>query len=207
MNWEPDHPRIRGEHDKDQHTQAMIMGSSPHTRGARRQAGLGRAVFRIIPAYAGSTNDNVKYVIIAEDHPRIRGEHCCAEMDFAVFQGSSPHTRGARRRSATPRSRIRIIPAYAGSTVSLLVSHLKPSDHPRIRGEHNTTDQSEAFSAGSSPHTRGAPGRPGRRPRRRGIIPAYAGSTLGNPCNTKDRRRDYTSFPLPVTHPSGGGGS
>ena len=40
-----------------------------------------------------------------------------------------------------------------------------------------------------------------------GIIPAYAGSTLGNPCNTKDRRRDYTSFPLPVTHPSGGGGS
>ena len=60
---------------------------------------------------------------------------------------------------------------------------------------------------GSSPHTRGAHLRRPAPGRSQGIIPAYAGSTLGNPCNTKDRRRDYTSFPLPVTHPSGGGGS
>ena len=60
---------------------------------------------------------------------------------------------------------------------------------------------------GSSPHTRGAHLVGGGAAFRGRIIPAYAGSTLGNPCNTKDRRRDYTSFPLPVTHPSGGGGS
>mgnify|MGYP000917092437 CR=1 FL=1 len=60
---------------------------------------------------------------------------------------------------------------------------------------------------GSSPHTRGALSDRGYLICGVRIIPAYAGSTLGNPCNTKDRRRDYTSFPLPVTHPSGGGGS
>ena len=50
-----DHPRIRGEHDKDQHTQSMIMGSSPHTRGAPSQLFDGGRQLGIIPAYAGST--------------------------------------------------------------------------------------------------------------------------------------------------------
>ena len=82
-----------------------------------------------------------------------------------------------------------------------------PMDHPRIRGEHAEAAHAYNHGLGSSPHTRGAqPIKPPLGETMR-IIPAYAGSTLGNPCNTKDRRRDYTSFPLPVTHPSGGGGS
>ena len=51
----PDHPRIRGEHDKDAATQSMIMGSSPHTRGARFGSPEGTRTPGIIPAYAGST--------------------------------------------------------------------------------------------------------------------------------------------------------
>ena len=84
---------------------------------------------------------------------------------------------------------------------------LDEADHPRIRGEHLAHGEIVVGEAGSSPHTRGALDEIGVDDRGGGIIPAYAGSTLGNPCNTKDRRRDYTSFPLPVTHPSGGGGS
>ena len=80
-------------------------------------------------------------------------------------------------------------------------------DHPRIRGEHGDGAVLDPVDEGSSPHTRGAQFFPAFFDGGDGIIPAYAGSTLGNPCNTKDRRRDYTSFPLPVTHPSGGGGS
>ena len=74
---------------------------------------------------------------VASDHPRIRGEH-----------ESEPTQR---------RSRFWIIPAYAGSTNSLVASHtngtgssphtrgaldpgsawvLAAVDHPRIRGEH-----------------------------------------------------------------------
>ena len=175
-----DHPRIRGEHsttlwlyraafriipayagstvepdtyDEDQE------GSSPHTRGApypsasihwphqdhprirgEHHYGLefGNEYVRIIPAYAGSTAS-------PSARPMSR-------------EGSSPHTRGAPN-----------------------AAHGKPSglrDHPRIRGEHSlpyrhptrlsgiipayagstfeTTTPARA-SAGSSPHTRGAP--------------------------------------------------
>ena len=50
------------------------------------------------------------------DHPRIRGEHWVALMDFAVVQGSSPHTRGAQNLTRPYTRSTGIIPAYAGST-------------------------------------------------------------------------------------------
>ena len=91
-----DHPRIRGEHDPSSGMSLQQMGSSPHTRGARRcrhsprrsvsdhprirgehdGAGIVRVGrFRIIPAYAGSTLAAVRRWPSAWDHPRIRGEH------------------------------------------------------------------------------------------------------------------------------------
>ena len=154
-----DHPRIRGEHRDER-------------RPTRRAGG-------IIPAYAGSTSLRTTLVLKlwgssphtrgalprdpgivvgAWDHPRIRGEH---------------PRRGPRERQAR-----RIIPAYAGST-SIMRFSMKSA-------------------TGSSPHTRGAlpdavgrerpcgdhPRIRGEHPRvvaiatdRRGIIPAYAGST------------------------------
>ena len=50
------------------------------------------------------------------DHPRIRGEHEEAMTPEEVMEGSSPHTRGARRKRALPAFPGGIIPAYAGST-------------------------------------------------------------------------------------------
>ena len=156
-------------------------GSSPHTRGAR-----------------GTPWNPARY---GGDHPRIRGEHnrrghpagCAGGIIPAYagstapgmasanwFQGSSPHTRGARTRRSWWSCRI--------------------WDHPRIRGEHyhfpsddstvtgiipayaGSTDGSEAglcHLAGSSPHTRGAQGVQVAHVLARGIIPAYAGSTYG----------------------------
>ena len=165
----------------------ISRGSSPHTRGAHSLMWIAYSPRGIIPAYAGSTAPSARRSSSKEDHPRIRGEHKSAPTGHTPRDGSSPHTRGAHRRRRTPNQNHRIIPAYAGSTTRCLQRNSGRADHPRIRGEH--------FRA----RFRGSGGN--------GIIPAYAGSTLGNPCNTKDRRRDYTSFPLPVTHPSGGGGS
>ena len=51
----------------------------------------------------------------------------------------------------------RIIPAYAGSTSKSSPRTLPVKDHPRIRGEHRALNPGGVFSAGSSPHTRGAP--------------------------------------------------
>jgi len=73
---EPDHPRIRGEHSPAHRRRRRPGGSSPHTRGARPQRPQVIEQARIIPAYAGSTDDSDQYSIDG--------------------LGSSPHTRGAR---------------------------------------------------------------------------------------------------------------
>ena len=163
------------------------LGSSPHTRGAPAPGFSIRPGAGIIPAYAGSTGVLDGRPRRLADHPRIRGEHGSIGQSGALDRGSSPHTRGA--------------------LLDDRICGVVPVDHPRIRGEHGRYHHFSLDRGGSSPHTRGAREASLTTDRRTRIIPAYAGSTLGNPCNTKDRRRDYTSFPLPVTHPSGGGGS
>ena len=152
-----DHPRIRGEHGAGPAVRVGDQGSSPHTRGARLRQARPRRAARIIPAYAGSTGMLLRPAETTADHPRIRGEHPPESETSARKPGSSPHTRGARRR-----------PAWSTGGVT---------DHPRIRGEHVHLQDRHHESVGSSPHTRGAH-RP-MRPQRTGtrIIPAYAGST------------------------------
>ena len=111
------------------------------------------------------------------DHPRIRGEHRSGGRRQTGFLGSSPHTRGAQRRFEWLHTLWGIIPAYAGSTLRSSPRLKLLRDHPRIRGEHVRAMDANGLAHGSSPHTRGA--RMGRvhDPRRRRIIPAYAGST------------------------------
>ena len=71
--------------------------------------------------------------------------------------GSSPHTRGAPHEKLRPARLPRIIPAYAGSTHTMIISSPRGGDHPRIRGEHRGRSSKADIVAGSSPHTRGAP--------------------------------------------------
>ena len=143
------------------------VGSSPHTRGARRGSNRPPRCRRIIPAYAGSTSSGVPTTTRRTDHPRIRGEHGRRRPADVRAGGSSPHTRGALVVfSLDPHFR-RIIPAYAGSTMCPASPPPLLTDHPRIRGEHSRT----------------------RRPdyRRSRIIPAYAGSTRSRSCARRSR--------------------
>ena len=172
-----DHPRIRGEHPPGPATNCPCPGSSPHTRGAPSRAWPPRRPGGIIPAYAGSTLSLGGFPPRCTDHPRIRGEHSTSAEALLMKVGSSPHTRGAPPQRHHRRSEGRIIPAYAGSTVSLLVSHFRPSDHPRIRGEHSHAGTCSYGIGGSSPHTRGARPAPSASAPPLRIIPAYAGST------------------------------
>ena len=111
------------------------------------------------------------------DHPRIRGEHGGRSRPWLLVLGSSPHTRGAQGPPLGRGVRLRIIPAYAGSTGSCGDGTLIYQDHPRIRGEHRTSWTFHASIFGSSPHTRGACQRADGSGCPCGIIPAYAGST------------------------------
>ena len=159
-----DHPRIRGEHDLQKFPVANSGGSSPHTRGALQGSSAGVLSRIIIPAYAGSTRAPPPRGGRRGDHPRIRGEHRPTPTWSKSPYGSSPHTRGAPKKKPKTPAPKRIIPAYAGSTSAGRGKASKWSDHPRIRGEHETIRPSGSHDRGSSPHTRGAPS-PGRRRR------------------------------------------
>ena len=172
-----DHPRIRGEHMPWGDSGGQHPGSSPHTRGAHHYRRHETAARDIIPAYAGSTRSGPLWTGSTWDHPRIRGEHGLTDRSSARGVGSSPHTRGAPARRRAGVRRLRIIPAYAGSTARWTTANCPPGDHPRIRGEHDPTRPRTSCSAGSSPHTRGALLRLLGPDLHGGIIPAYAGST------------------------------
>ena len=155
----------------------LVMGSSPHTRGAPVNRQDRYDITGIIPAYAGSTRHRVRPRVHHRDHPRIRGEHCFASLTLLLLEGSSPHTRGALRPDEPKVPQRGIIPAYAGSTTCTDTRHNCPRDHPRIRGEHPRSTLLRLRWSGSSPHTRGARGKRLGIVERLGIIPAYAGST------------------------------
>ena len=216
-----DHPRIRGEHSNwtvdspgltwiipayagntplSDLKWRMSAGSSPHTRGTRPRAvsrstcprdhprirgehdGAGHAALAvegIIPAYAGNTRGLARFDTL---HP-----------------GSSPHTRGTRRkewcRNEHPRDhpRIRgeheipqidaafawgIIPAYAGNTwFSSLCVNLTPGSSPHTRGTRSWRRSSSRLRR-DHPRIRGEhDARAKRHVVVSGIIPAYAGNT------------------------------
>ena len=173
----PDHPRIRGEHCGRRAGRGPAGGSSPHTRGALCLHRRHRARGRIIPAYAGSTPERGPEQRGPPDHPRIRGEHLLTCRLILELAGSSPHTRGARRRCRHSPHSAGIIPAYAGSTSWERRRRVPAWDHPRIRGEHTPRRSARPPQEGSSPHTRGAPKGAWGGVCRAWIIPAYAGST------------------------------
>ncbi len=97
-----DHPRICGEHLALQGHPRDGRGSSPHMRGALRSQRVSVLAIGIIPAYAGSTWSATRCRRARRDHPRICGEHDHDDDAVVVFEGSSPHMRGAPQRHNRP---------------------------------------------------------------------------------------------------------
>ena len=172
-----DHPRMRGEHRMIPGTSLGEMGSSPHARGALVEELVVVGRHGIIPACAGSTPSCTGASRPRRDHPRMRGEHSARRRCSSRSRGSSPHARGAPAPVDANLGGRGIIPACAGSTHRPRAGNFAPQDHPRMRGEHPQLGQYRKSSAGSSPHARGARRHLRGLSRRRGIIPACAGST------------------------------
>ena len=71
--------------------------------------------YRITPAYAGKSIDEVYNVIGYKDHPRLCGEKYFLGMKSEKFNG--------------------ITPAYAGKRVKSCTGLCRQRDHPRLCGE------------------------------------------------------------------------
>ena len=191
------HPRLRGEHQTSYSETVTLTGSSPLTRGAPVPVTRVPKLFRLIPAYAGSTRPHRSFRLPPWAHPRLRGEHRRWGRSASTATGSSPLTRGARVDSvgvywlggSSPLTRgaplsfwawavwWRLIPAYAGSTLPLQRKRRRHGAHPRLRGEHPLAFMDGERVAGSSPLTRGALNVGTQEEPNWGLIPAYAGST------------------------------
>ena len=181
-----DHPRVCGEHCSLVSAVSIGRGSSPRMRGARGEGGKGARLLGIIPAYAGSTN--LKHLVGLDfgDHPRVCGEHKYKGEFLYKVKGSSPRMRGAPTITEAGFYRAGIIPAYAGSTRSPRLLLSPSGDHPRVCGEHPSSQREIVRHEGSSPRMRGALSAPASGAGESRIIPAYAGSTpapgpLGSP--------------------------
>ena len=112
-------------------------------------------------------------------HPRSRGENQIQVLKAHMGDGSSPLTRGkpAGRRSLPTTGRL--IPAHAGKTAVSTSRCSRPTAHPRSRGENRESGSGKAYTAGSSPLTRGKrPPTPPTDTHPR-LIPAHAGKTRG----------------------------
>ena len=168
---------MRGEHCRACSYDGAHQGSSPHARGAPEISLPKVSNTGIIPACAGSTLSRPTAPQQNRDHPRMRGEHVCAEIVPSRLVGSSPHARGARLKAVDPFSLKGIIPACAGSTRKDERSVSNVRDHPRMRGEHDGKIVDADKLTGSSPHARGARMCRPKAKRRQRIIPACAGST------------------------------
>ena len=119
-----DHPRLRGEHLIVGYAMLVPAGSSPLTRGAHVFPIPSKGLFRIIPAYAGSTRASSLILSSNRNHPRLRGEHLRLVHECPGTPGSSPLTRGALTIVRVQRNCPGIIPAYAGSTAELVAEAL-----------------------------------------------------------------------------------
>ena len=92
-------------------------------------------------------------------------------------QGSSPLSRGILWSTINVRPSDGIIPALAGNTCIPRKNNKKGSDHPRSRGEYLPIPDGADLDRGSSPLSRGIPGRPDQAVTGARIIPALAGNT------------------------------
>ena len=172
-----DHPRACGANPTPIRPIIAGVGSSPRMRGKPRRRGRHALRGRIIPAHAGQTSSTYTESSWITDHPRACGANPQIFTDKEYMIGSSPRMRGKLRPVTARPSRIRIIPAHAGQTVSAVAQHNTLPDHPRACGANDHKRATHVCSSGSSPRMRGkrAGGKhDGRRVR---IIPAHAGQT------------------------------
>ena len=136
---------------------------------------------RLIPAHAGKTRTLSRPLYGPPAHPRSRGENFFYLSVCATPRGSSPLTRGKLHVRAVAVDGGRLIPAHAGKTGWPFGVVCWVTAHPRSRGENLPSLPFLYPFTGSSPLTRGKPGRTRHLKMWIGLIPAHAGKTTHNP--------------------------
>ena len=113
-------------------------------------------------------------------HPRVGGENVEGVLLAATKGGSSPRGRGKRLPVRIPSHGAGLIPAWAGKTRSSACQGRNNRAHPRVGGENRWIWRARRSRSGSSPRGRGKLEDAVAAPVEDGLIPAWAGKTMGH---------------------------
>ncbi len=171
------HPRLCGEHACAMPEHSLILGSSPPVRGTQAVGEVHRHGGRFIPACAGNTRPVLPLRGRPTVHPRLCGEHAAFQDSCAPAGGSSPPVRGTRLHRRRHDHVYRFIPACAGNTDRAGRWKCARAVHPRLCGEHASTQTRKTRHTGSSPPVRGTPYCESTTAYSDRFIPACAGNT------------------------------
>ena len=136
------HPRSRGENLPVLRPSMTVDGSSPLTRGKRVRCWQEVRGEGLIPAHAGKTTARAIALSAPRAHPRSRGENSSPGKLIGLTTGSSPLTRGKRRKTDHRELASGLIPAHAGKTGCPSFVPKEDWAHPRSRGENDWPDVS-----------------------------------------------------------------
>ena len=114
-----------------------------------------RVCLRLIPTRVGNMTRHIRIRHLHEVHPRSRGEHTVRACKSAPTKGSSPLAQGISRLLGIGLWVVRLTPARAGNMPAGVFLVLRPSAHPRSRGEHDMVFTPPKSVSGSSPLARG----------------------------------------------------
>ena len=156
--WGGAHPRSRGDHGRAAPGFCASEGSSPLARGPPTGGIEQLNRVGLIPARAGTTLAQCEKQCHRRAHPRSRGDHNVCASTLKRQRGSSPLARGPLASTVDIEARAGLIPARAGTTVSLAVCSVARRAHPRSRGDHAPSFMKQTDHAGSSPLARGPRG-------------------------------------------------
>ena len=112
-----DHPRLRGNYFSFVAELRGSLGSPPLTRELQDIVESFIIIFRITPAYAGTTPKPAHEQSLFWDHPRLRGNYYVTAKDIEFEVGLPPLTRELPMLLDVSLCRFGITPAYAGTTL------------------------------------------------------------------------------------------
>ena len=115
-----DHPRVCGEKAVCSAVARQRLGSPPRMRGKASCVWIFARLIGITPAYAGKSSIPSRRCCFCRDHPRVCGEKPLF-LFFRFFGlGSPPRVRGKAVHHLAVIISIRITPACAGKSITLL---------------------------------------------------------------------------------------
>ena len=125
-----------GENQTNGNTGGGELGSSPRGRGKPHVDMSTPLLSRLIPAWAGKTDELNPVDAVSQAHPRVGGENARVCAGNHSCQGSSPRGRGKPSVYARCEHRGGLIPAWAGKTLVDVFVRQHRWAHPRVGGEN-----------------------------------------------------------------------